>query len=88
MATRLLADIHPFVELGDWLTLFEWAFREDTRIRAEACFLVSSNFVYVLEMPMKFGHALPVIFWPSPDCKLDGHYASVHPLQFGKDCLP
>ena len=28
MATRLLADIHPFVELGDWLTLFQWAFRE------------------------------------------------------------
>ena len=49
IATRLLADIHPFVELGDWLTLFEWAFREDTRIRAEACFLVSSNFVYVLD---------------------------------------
>lgn len=49
MATRLLADIHPFVELGDWLTLFEWAFREDTRIRREACFLVSSNFVYVLD---------------------------------------
>jgi hypothetical protein len=26
VAMRLLADIHPFVELGDWLTLFEWAF--------------------------------------------------------------
>jgi hypothetical protein len=49
VAVRLLADIHPFVELGDWLTLFEWAFREDTRIRAEACFLVSATFVYALD---------------------------------------
>ena len=39
-------------------------------------------------MPMKFGRALPVIFWLSPDRTLDGHYASVHPLQFGKGCLP
>lgn len=39
-------------------------------------------------MPMKFGRALPVIFWLSPNRTLDGHYTSVHPLQFGKGCLP
>ena len=42
---RLLADIHPFVELGDSLTPFEWAFREDTMIRAETCFLVSAAYI-------------------------------------------
>jgi hypothetical protein len=57
-----LQDIHPFVELGDSLTLFEWAFREDTMIRAEACFLVSAAFIYALdnanEIRSCFAHGL------------------------------
>jgi hypothetical protein len=32
-------------------------------------------------MPMKFGRALPVIFWLSPDRMLDSYYDSVHPLE-------
>ena len=62
---RLLADIHPFVELGDSLTLFEWAFREDTTIRAEACFPGSAALYTRSIMQMKFGRALPMIFWLS-----------------------
>jgi hypothetical protein len=62
---RLLADIHPFVEPGDSLALFEWAFCEDTVIRAEACFPVSAALYTRSIMQMKFGCALPMIFWLS-----------------------